>query len=214
MTVRTKTELVNEVTSMLTTGGANTAAEVRAILTDFADSLGTQAALDAAVTRIAALEAGMAGAGITLAQALAAVQVAGQADGLELYRDESVANEITITLREIPVTGDTFYIGWARPATPGNTRPTIVAADFDDATDYMGDSVEVPTITTAGDYLWWARDVYPSSVRRDSLTGTQLIQDFTQQGGTVTFGGQTYRIGVGNSRSSGSIAGHELFFED
>lgn len=107
-----------------------------------------------------------------------------------------------------------FYVGWASPAQPNNVRSVIATADFDTATDYRGDTVTIPNIVTPGDYLWFARDVYPGHIRFDSLQGRDVVGDFTQQAGTVDHDGSAYVIGVGNNRSGGGIGGHDMFFED
>ena len=125
MTVRTKAQLRTLITDSLETDGENTAAELRAVLTDIVDSL---------------------------------------------------------ELAPTAPTGAFSYVGWASPAA-ANAQPAITAADFAAATSYQGDSVTVPAQITAGDYLWFARDVYPSHVRFNSAQGRDAINDFDEQTG-------------------------------
>ena len=113
-----------------------------------------------------------------------------------------------------PPGGTTYYVGWASPAQPGNAQPLIAASDFATAHSYIGDSAVVPVIGVAGDYLWFARTTYPGHVRFNSLQGRDVLLDFDQQAGTLDYSNVTYFIGVGKNRSSGSIAGHDIFFED
>ena len=109
--------------------------------------------------------------------------------------------------------GTMFYIGWASPAA-GNAQPTITAADFAAATSYQGASVTVPVQGTAGDFLWFARDTYPSHVRFNSAQGRDSIGDFDEQAGVVAYDGADHAVGVGKQRSGGAIGGHDIFFED
>ena len=95
----------------------------------------------------------------------------------------SVLTDIIDSFELAPLapSGTMFYIGWAAPAA-GNAQPIITAADFPAATAFQGDSVTVPVQGTAGDYLWFARDTYPSHVRFNSAQGRDSIGDFGRAG--------------------------------
>ena len=125
MTVRTKDQLKAQIAALIDSAGTPrvSAEDVRDVLDDFVDSLDTMVAAEGQslldrITDALGSATWQQGAGqvtgVTLAQALAAVQISDTpVDHIRLTVDRTNANRITISLESVSVHVQTRYAAWS-----------------------------------------------------------------------------------------------------
>ena len=116
MATRTYAALINQMNTLLDDNnmGRLSAADLRSVLRDIIDSLAFKANLVGNINTLLGnmtwqQGGGTGGGGLDLQAVLNAILVSGHAQNIELYKDTSVADKITITIRNVAVASHTRY---------------------------------------------------------------------------------------------------------